>query len=201
MFVLWKIFDTLGQYTWLCKTKLIQDPLQVVSNHGNNIESTIFNIETTDNSIVNINNQYELEAPERILTEYGKRLQREKNDSSYYVQCHCEKLCKGIRGLWAHQKFCTISDVLKLRELFHAEIKTNGDYFHDKIFEEATFTPQAKLPTPGLKLPLTTESWNRANEFFKPTLDVSKEITDEDENISHLQDTIDGYFKNECETV
>ena len=99
MFVLWKIFDTLRQYIWLCTTKLIQDPLQVVSNHGNNIESTIFNIETTDNSIVNINNQYKLEAPERILTEYGKRLQREKNDSSYYVQRHCEKLCQGIRGL------------------------------------------------------------------------------------------------------
>ena len=78
---MWKIFNTLGQYIWLCTAKLIQDPLQVVSNHCNNIESTIFNIEAIDNSIDNINNQYELEAPERILTEYGESLQREKNDS------------------------------------------------------------------------------------------------------------------------
>ena len=194
--VLWKIFHTLGQYIWLCTAKLIQDTLQVVINHGNNIESTIFNIETIDNSIVNINNQYELEAPEGILTEYDERLQREKNNSSYYVQCHRGKLCKGIRGLRAHQRFCTIGDVLKLRELFNAEIETNGDYFNDENFEETTFTPQAKLPTPGLKLPLTTETWDRANEFFKPTLDVNKEITDKDENISHLQDTIDLHNSN-----
>ena len=65
----------------------------VVSNHGNDVDSTIFSIETIDNSIVNINNRYDLEA-EEILTDYDERLQREKNDSSYYLQCHYEKFAK-----------------------------------------------------------------------------------------------------------
>ena len=50
-----------------------------------------------------------------ILTEYDERLQCEKNDISYYIQCHCgRKLCKDIPGLQAHQRFCTISDVPEL---------------------------------------------------------------------------------------
>ena len=143
-----KKFNTLGQHISRCTAKCIQEPLQVVSNHGNNIYSSIFNIETIDNSIININNQYKLEAPEEILTEHDECLQHEKNDSSYYVQCHCGKLTKGLCGLRAHQRFCTISDIPELRELFNEEIITNGKYFNDKNFEEATFTPQTKLPTP-----------------------------------------------------
>lgn len=87
-----------------------------------------------------------------------------------------EKLCKGIRGLRAHLWFCTISDIPELRKLFNEEIITNGRYLNNKNFEEATFTPQAKLPTPGLKLPKTNTSWNQASKFFKSTLDVNKKI-------------------------
>ena len=61
-----KKFNTLGRHIWRCTAKLTQKPLQVVCNHGNDIDSTTFNIETIDNSIVNINNQHELEAPEEI---------------------------------------------------------------------------------------------------------------------------------------
>ena len=99
-----------------------------------------------------------------------------------------EKLCKGIRGLRAHQWFCTISDIPELRKLFNEEIITNGEYLNNENFEEATFTPQAKLPTPGLKLPKTNESWNQANKFFKSTLDVNKEIICVND-ICHPQDT------------
>ena len=63
---------------------------------------------------------------------------------------------------------------------------------NNENFEEATFTPQAKLPTPGLKLPKTNESWNQANKFFKSTLDVNKEIISVND-ICHLQDT---FFTN-----
>ena len=92
-----KNFNTLGRHIWRRTAKLTQESLQVVSNHRKDIDSNTYNIETIDNSIPNINSQYELEAPEGISTEYDERLQREKNDSSYYVQCHCGKLCKGIR--------------------------------------------------------------------------------------------------------
>ena len=58
-----------------------------------------------------------------------------KNDSSCYFQCHCGKLCKGIRVIRAHQRFCTVSDVSELRQLFNEEIITNGEYFNDEILE------------------------------------------------------------------
>ena len=89
-----KKFNTLWKHIWRCTAKLTQEPLQVVSNHGNDIDSTIFDIETIDNSIVNINNQYELEAPEGISTECDERLQREKNNSSFYVKVGLSRLRK-----------------------------------------------------------------------------------------------------------
>ena len=77
--------NTQGRHTWRCKAKFAQEPLELVSIHGNNVDSTMVNIKTIDNSIVNINNQYELEAPEGISTEYGECLEHENNDSSHYV--------------------------------------------------------------------------------------------------------------------
>ena len=53
------IGQNIGRYT----AKLTQDPFQVVTNHGNGIDSTSFNLETIENLIVNINKQYELEVP------------------------------------------------------------------------------------------------------------------------------------------
>ena len=53
-----------------------------------------------------------------------------KNDSSCYFQCHCGKLCKGIRVIRAD-----VSDVSELRQLFNEEIITNGEYFNDEILE------------------------------------------------------------------
>ena len=44
-------------------------------------------------------------------------MQQNKNRDNNEVQCHCSKLCKGDRGLRAHQRFCQISDVPELREL------------------------------------------------------------------------------------
>ena len=70
-----------------------------------------------------------------------------------------------------------------------------------RILKRLHLTHKLSFRPPGLKLLKTTESWNRANEFFKSTLDVSKKITNVDENICHLQDNIYEYFTNECGTV
>ena len=61
-----KNFNMLQWHVWCCTAKLTQEPLQVVSIHGNHIDSTIFIIKTINNLIVNINNQYKLEAAEGI---------------------------------------------------------------------------------------------------------------------------------------
>ena len=38
------------------------------------------------------------------------------------MECHCAKLCEGNSGLRAHQRFCQISDVPELRELFNKDL-------------------------------------------------------------------------------
>ena len=69
-----KNFNTLGRHIWCYTAKFTEESLQVVSNHGNDIDSTIFSIETIDNSIFNINNQYKLEVPEGISNSSSKMM-------------------------------------------------------------------------------------------------------------------------------
>ena len=38
------------------------------------------------------------------------------------MECHCAKLCECNSGLRAHQRFCQISDVPELRELFNKDL-------------------------------------------------------------------------------
>ena len=39
------------------------------------------------------------------------------NDDCYMKECYCGKLCKGLRGLKAHQRSCKVLDLPELREM------------------------------------------------------------------------------------
>lgn len=55
-------------------------------------------------------------------------------------------ICKAIRELRVHRRFCNVNDIPLLRDLFVEETITNAEYLIDKNFEkEATTVPQAKL--------------------------------------------------------
>ena len=133
-----------------------------------------------------------------------KKMQSKENNEDNYIKCHCEKSCKGIRGLRAHQRFCKINDMPELRELFNdglVEIREDS-ITCDKNFESNDqYITQNKLPKTGIKLPETKSDWKQANEYFRITLDHTKETVDINEEITNLQNTINNYFRTECGTV
>ena len=130
-------------------------------------------------------------------------MQSKENNEDNYIKCHCGKLCKGIRGLRAHQRFCKINDMPELRELFNNELVEIRDSITcDENFEPKNqCIPQNKLPKTGIKLPKTESDWKQANEYFKATLDHTKEIVNINEEITNLQNTIYDYFRTGCGTV
>ena len=74
------------------------------------------------------------------------------------MQCHRGNFAKLTVYYDSARDFvCIVSDIPELGDLFNEEIITNGEYFNDENFEEATFTPSAKLRRLRLKLPKTTE--------------------------------------------
>ena len=85
----------------------------------------------------------------------------------------------------------------ELRELFNNElVEIREDSIScDKNFEpNDQYIPQNKLPKTGIKLPKTKSDWKQANEYFRVTLDHTKEIVDINEEITNLQNTIYDYF-------
>ena len=100
--------------------------------------------------------QHTLEHPKGLVTEYDEQMQRNKNKDNNKVQCHCDKLCKGDRGLRAHQRFCQISDVPKLRELFNKNLLEKSLTEYDDNIEN-TFVPPKLNPKLDIKLPKTKE--------------------------------------------
>ena len=44
------------------------------------------------------------------------------NGDCYMKECSCCKLCKGLRGLKAHQRSCKVLDLPELREMFQQSL-------------------------------------------------------------------------------
>ena len=69
----------------------------------------------------------------------------------------------------------------ELRELFYKElVEIREDSITcDENFEPSDqYIPQNKLPKTGIKLPKTKSDLEQANEYFRVTLDHTKEIVD-----------------------
>ena len=199
-----KNFKSLGRHVWRCTAKLYTQSSQITGNHGDQNNKQIQFIENSSRSLVNLNDQHSLNAPEGTITEYDKKMQSKQNNEDGYIKFHCRKLCKGICGLRAHHRFCKINDMPELRELFNNElVEIREDSITcDKNFEpNDQYIPQNKLPKTGIKLPKTKSDWKQANEYFRVTLDHTKEIVDINEEITNVQNTIYDYFRNECGTV
>ena len=154
-------------------------------------------IENSSRSLVNLNDQHSLNAPEETIIEYDEKMQSKENNEDDYINCHCGKSCTSIRGLRSHQRFCKTNDMPELRELFNNELVEirEDSITYDKNFEpNDQYIPQNKLPKTGIKLPKTKSDWKQANEYFRVTLDHTKEIVDINEEITNLQNTIYDYF-------
>ena len=116
-------------------------------------------------------------------------MQSKQNNEDGYIKFHCRKLCKGICGLRAHHRFCKINDMPELRELFNnelVEIREDSITCDENFEPNDQYIPQNKLPKTGIKLPKTKSDWKQANEYFRVTLDHTKEIVDINEEITNL---------------
>lgn len=90
-------------------------------------------------------------------------MQRNNNRDNNEMQCPCGKLCKGNRGLRAHQRFSQISDAPELRELFNKDLFENSLIMYDDNIENPFIPPKLNLKV-GLKLPKTKEEWQIIND-------------------------------------
>ena len=161
-------------------------------------------IENSSRSLVNLNDQHSLNAPEETIIEYDEKMQSKENNEDDYINCHCGKSCTSNRGLRSHQRFCKTNDMPELRELFNnelVEIREDSITCDENFEPNDQYIPQNKLPKTGIKLSKTKSDWKQANEYFRFTLDHTKEIVDINEEITNLQNTIYNYFRNECGTV
>ena len=66
---------------------------------------------------------------------------------------------------------------------------------------EQTIPPVHRQTKPVVKLAKTNEELSIANEYFKCTFDLSKEITNIDYELKTLQDNVYNYFKQTYGTV
>ena len=63
-----KNFKTLGRHVWRCTAKLYTQSSQITGNHGDQNNEQIQSIENSSRSLVNLNDQHSLNAPEGTIT-------------------------------------------------------------------------------------------------------------------------------------
>ena len=65
---------SLGRHAWRCTAKLYTQYSQITGNHGDQNNEQIQSIENSSRSLVNLNDQHSLNAPEGTLTEYDEKM-------------------------------------------------------------------------------------------------------------------------------
>ena len=68
-----KNFESLGRRVWRCTAKLYTQSSQITGNHGDQNNKQIQFIENSSRSLVNLNDQHSLNAPEGTITEYDEK--------------------------------------------------------------------------------------------------------------------------------
>ncbi len=179
MFVLWKRFCSLGRHQWRCKQKINDPNLNANSENPTSYEIHVEPV---------------ISSPTTDLTKKSG------------VKCCCGKVCKGARGLKAHQRSCRV--ILRLNEelLEHVieQEQSSNDCRSDlnEIGNDTTFIDNQDDEYPelkkGINLPKTDSEWLTANEYFKFALAPDPPITSHDLNLSikHLNETMYTYFAN-----
>ena len=132
-----------------------------------------------------------LPSPPNVTEESLMNTSQHTNTS--IVKCCCEKQCKGLRGLKAHQRSCRTliglqKDILEGIEYNQSE---NNDVSDIDIENQINSLPDVKA---GVKLPKTDNCWNIANSYFKSTLLISSvDIEDLSATIKCMNETTCNY--------
>ena len=134
-------------------------------------------------SIVNEERPLNVNSAEQSLNNHNN------NDDCYIKECYCGKLCKGLRGLKAHQRSCKVLDLPKLREvvppLLQELVVNESDNISD--YNNSDNDPDNEdlhnnVVLKGLKLPRSKEEWDSVNTHFKINMAIPNGINNIDEN-------------------
>ena len=69
-----KNFKSLGRQVWRCTAKLYTKSSQITGNHGDQNNERIQSMKNSSRSLVNLNDQQSLNAPEETITEYDEKM-------------------------------------------------------------------------------------------------------------------------------
>ena len=191
-----KDFISLGRHSWRCKARItsaVND--QRYSSYNANFSGN----NASSNGLNNNKNQITTNTDTQIL----------------YVKCVCGKLCKGRRGLTAHQRSCKVfRDIGKaVNGIKKVDVYQAGSASHDheecdpagRTESAPSNNSNAPIPTleklPGIKLPKTSSEWSEANLYFTLQRDSLPPITDIDARTTSLQGLIYKYFAENYGTV
>src|SRR6218665_248944 len=177
-------FGSLGRHYWRCNGRMTSQAYP--TNSGNTINSP--------------------EAPVHLTgaTLNHMTLQPVINNNSDALQCTCGKMCKGKRGLRAHQRSCHAHQTL-------SNAFSNDDDGDDDVGQQnleldgrtddsndppwTTSNDMNAAPKPGLILPKSQEKWLDANAYFHSVFDMSNtEINNLDEFVATAQQIVYDYF-------
>lgn len=139
-----KSFEVIKRHTWRCKEKLNHHRNEgIEGNHGN--DNVLLNAE------VNLN----------------------RNDiaNNNSPKCICGRICKGLRGLKAHQRSCRSITSLKDENTVDNE-NINKQHVMNNQFATANNNDKDESPSlkEGIKLPKSPEDWRLANMYFHSEL-------------------------------
>ena len=117
------------------------------------------------------------------------------------IKCACEKKCKGLRGLKAHQRSCRTIKTLCNEVLDDLNSNNRTDQQEEITIDENIVNEHANLKT-GINLPKNDKDWEIANSFFHMELSIDDINTVSlDEVVNKFNETIYNYFRDNYGTV
>ena len=111
----------------------------------------------------------------------------------------CGKICKGKRGLKAHQRTCQAHKLLTDNYINNTENDFENELQNSDIIQTDTKNekPNSEVIVtykPGLKLPKSRDRWDEANAYFCTVFNMSTPINDLDEYVLSAQSKVYQYF-------
>lgn len=201
-----KDFKVLGRHQWRCQSRgatASDPPPSPTEQHGYSAQEPHVN-----QSTLNIN--------QPDLSNDHQRAVRADN-TTVWLACHCGRLCKGRRGLRAHQRSCRAlacllgnnnsvgSDRIAF-ELSGEDHQPDGIPISESNLDLGSeFTADRNsicensvrsVNRPGLKLPSTLDDWNMAQAYFVANSPLPAIINDVNSAAETFQCSVYEYFHN-----
>ena len=194
-------FVHLGKHVWHYKQRIQPVNHPTVDNPMRPLDTStsLTNDQYNGNHAHSIINE---ERPLNVNSAEQSLNNQNNNDDCYMKECYCSKLCKGLRGLKAHQRSCKVLDLPELREMFQQPllqelIVNESDNISDDNNsgnEPDNEDVHNNVVLKGFKLPRSKEEWDSVNTHFKNNMVIQNDINNINETAQQFQSSIYEYF-------